>query len=54
MEVLYAGAAFLLTRREVYEMTAARLERPTCNQRLERTLLPYFMPLTVPGAPHGA
>lgn len=54
VEVLYAGAAFLLTRREVYETISARLELPTCNQRFERTLTPYFMPLIVPDPPHGA
>jgi len=53
IEVLYAGAAFLLTRREVYESIAAQCALPECNQRFERPLRPYFMPMIVPDEPHG-
>ncbi len=51
VEVKYAGAAFLLTRREVYETMQARLELPVCNTRFERPLVPYYMPTIVSDEP---
>ena len=47
IEVVYAGAAFLYTRREVYEAIQPHWELPVCNERLGKPMVPYFMPMIV-------
>lgn len=48
LEIAYAAAGFLLTRREVYQSIHERLGLPLCNQGFGRPLVPYFLPLIVP------
>jgi hypothetical protein len=46
--MLYAGAGFLYTRREVYETIRDKLALPACNARFGRMFHPYFQPLVIP------
>ncbi|WP_433785229.1 hypothetical protein ACQPX6_02640 [Actinomycetospora sp. CA-101289] len=48
VEIRYAAAGFLLTRREVYEGIARHEELPVCNQRFRVPVVPYFLPLIIP------
>jgi len=43
VEILYAGAGFLLVRREVYMAVQQRL--PMCNERFKIPLIPFFHPM---------
>jgi hypothetical protein len=53
LEVSYAGAGFLHTRREVYESVRERFHLPSCNERFGSPMIPYFQPLVIPdGAGH--
>ncbi len=45
IEILYCGFGFVLTRRVLYETMQRQLELPTCNQRFQTPLVPYFTPL---------
>ena len=45
-EILYAGAGFLLTRREVYLTIQDRLALPVCNERFGRPMIPFFEPMS--------
>jgi len=51
MEILYAAAGFLLTKRTVYDSIQSNEDLPVCNQRFERPFVPYFLPLIVADAP---
>lgn len=44
-EIAYAATGFLLTRRQVYADIERALRLPTCNQRFNRPIVPYFLPL---------
>jgi hypothetical protein len=44
-EILYAGAGFLLVRREVYLTIQDRLQLPMCNERFRIPLIPFFHPM---------
>ena len=44
-EILYAATGFLHVRREVYETMQQKLSLPTCNERFQRPLVPFFQPL---------
>lgn len=46
-ELLYCGFGFVHTRRELYETIRRELRLPTCNQRFNSLLVPYFAPLAV-------
>jgi hypothetical protein len=46
VEMLYAGAGFLLVRREVYLTIQHRLQLPVCNERFGHPTIPFFLPLT--------
>jgi len=46
VEILYAGAGFLLVRREVYMAIQQRL--PMCNERFKIPLIPFFHPMLHP------
>jgi hypothetical protein len=46
-EILYAGAGFLLVRREVYAAMQERLKLPACNHRFDKPIVPYFQPIVV-------
>jgi hypothetical protein len=48
LEIRYAGAAFLHTRRELYEAVREHEKLPLCNERFGRPLTPYFAPLIIP------
>jgi hypothetical protein len=48
VEMLYAGAGFLLVRREVYLTIQHRLQLPVCNERFGHPTIPFFLPLTRP------
>jgi hypothetical protein len=48
-EILYAGAGFLLVRREVYLAIQNQLKLPTCNQRFGKPMIPFFQPMVRPG-----
>ena len=48
VEVLYAGAGFLLVRREVYLTVQQRLGLPMCNERFGIPLIPFFYPMLYP------
>ncbi|MEJ2865198.1 hypothetical protein [Actinomycetospora flava] len=48
LEIRYAAAGFLLTRREVYDEIVRHEDLPVCNQRFPTSLVPYFLPLLVP------
>jgi len=43
VEILYAGAGFLLVRREAYMAIQQRL--PMCNERFKIPLIPFFHPM---------
>ncbi len=45
VEILYAGAGFLLVRREVYLAIQEQLRLPMCNERFGVPLLPFFHPM---------
>lgn len=45
LEILYAGAGFLLVRREVYSKIQKKLKLPVCNEHLGRPMIPYFEPM---------
>ena len=45
VEVLYAGAGFLLVRKQVYLEIAHKLELPHCDGRFGSPITPYFQPL---------
>ena len=45
VEILYAGAGFLLVRREVYLTVQERLQLPMCNERFRIPLIPFFHPM---------
>jgi hypothetical protein len=47
-EILYAGAGFLLVRREVYMTVQQRLQLPMCNERFKIPLIPFFHPMLRP------
>jgi len=47
-EILYAGAGFLLVRREVYLTIQHRLGLPVCNERFGRPTVPHFQPMLQP------
>jgi hypothetical protein len=44
-EILYAGAGFLLVRREVYQTLQEKLKLPVCNERFGRPMVPFFQPM---------
>ena len=48
VEVLYAGAGFLLVRREVYLTIQHRLQLPVCNERFGHPTIPFFLPMLRP------
>jgi len=48
LEIQYAATGFLLTQRRVYEAIAEQGELPVCNQRFNRPVVPYFLPMLVP------
>lgn len=45
VEILYAGAGFLLIRREVYLAVQQRLDLPMCNERFGSPMIPFFHPM---------
>ncbi len=47
-EVRYAGAGFLLIRREVYLTMQEQLRLPMCNERFGKPMIPFFQPMTIP------
>jgi len=47
-EILYAGAGFLLVRREVYLTIQNQLKLPMCNERFKVPLIPFFHPMLMP------
>lgn len=47
IKVLYAAGGFLLTRRCVYQRIQETEKLPICNQRFQRPVLPFFLPLIV-------
>jgi Sulfotransferase family len=48
IEIPYAGAGFLHTRREVYHAVQRRFRLPVCNERFGPSMIPFFQPLVVP------
>jgi len=48
VEILYAGAGFLLVRREVYLAVQQRLRLPMCNERFRKPMAPFFHPMLHP------
>lgn len=53
IEIPYAGAGFLHTRREVYHAVQQRFRLPACNERFGPSMIPFFQPLVIPdGAGH--
>lgn len=48
IEIPYAGAGFLHTRREVYQVMQERLRLPACNERFGPSMVPFFQPMIVP------
>ena len=48
VEILYAGAGFLLVRRPVYLDLFRQLELAVCNERFGRPLIPFFQPAVRP------
>jgi len=48
VEILYAGAGFLHTRRSVFEAIQRTQGLPICNRRDARPLIPWFMPMVKP------
>ena len=51
VEIPYAGAGFLHTRREVYRVIQERLGLPTCNEVFGPSMVPFFQPMVVPDGP---
>ncbi len=47
-EIRYAGAGFLLIRREVYLTVQEQLRLPMCNERFGKPMIPFFQPMTIP------
>ncbi len=47
-EILYAGAGFLLVRREVYLTIQRKLKLPMCNERFGHPMIPFFYPMIRP------
>ncbi len=47
-EVLYAGAGFLLVRREAYLAIQRKLKLPMCNERFGHSMIPFFYPMIRP------
>jgi hypothetical protein len=45
VEILYAGAGFLLIRGEVYMTVQDKLQLPMCNERFRIPLIPFFHPM---------
>jgi hypothetical protein len=45
VEILYAGAGFLLVRREVYLSVQRRLGLEICNERFNSPMIPFFHPM---------
>lgn len=45
VEVLYAGAGFLLVSCEVYQAIRARFRLPLCDESTSRPTIPFFMPM---------
>jgi hypothetical protein len=45
LEIQYAGAGFLLVRREVYSIVQRKLQLPICNERFGRPMIPFFKPI---------
>lgn len=52
IEIKYAGAGFLMVRREVYESIQTKLELPVCNTSFRRPMIPFFLPMTILQANH--
>jgi hypothetical protein len=50
IEIAYAATGFLFTRRNVYSDIARALALPTCNQRFNRPMIPYFLPMLLEDA----
>lgn len=48
VELLYAGAGFLLIRREVYLAIQRKLKLPVCNERFGHPMIPFFYPMIRP------
>jgi hypothetical protein len=48
VEVLYAAAGFMLTRRDAYERIREHEKLPTCNARFGFGFAPYFLPMVIP------
>jgi hypothetical protein len=48
VEILFAGAGFLLIRREVYLTVQRQLALPVCNERFDHPMIPYFHPMLRP------
>jgi hypothetical protein len=48
VEILHAGAGFLLVRREVYQAIQERLQLPMCNERFQDRFIPFFLPMVHP------
>ncbi len=44
LEILYAGAGFLHTRREVYQAIQQRFRLPSCYERFGPFMVPFFQP----------
>lgn len=51
-EIQYAGAGFLLVRREVYSRIQMEQKLPICNERYGRVLIPWFQPMVRPDGEH--
>lgn len=47
MEIQFAGFGFTHTHRVLYDRIFEKLKLPICNQRFERTLVPFFAPSAV-------
>jgi hypothetical protein len=45
VELLYCGTGFLHIRREVYLTVIRQLKLPVCNERFERPMFPFFLPM---------
>jgi hypothetical protein len=48
IEILYAGAGFLMVRREVYLAIQKQHDLPVCNEQFGRPSIPYFLPMVSP------
>ena len=51
VEIGFASAGFLFTRRAVYEDVQRICELPMCNQTFDDRLVPYFMPQVIHDPP---